>query len=121
MEINQSEVCNLDLAKNLRDLGVKQTGEFCWIYSIEGRKNVWRVSHKDAPYSDYAIRDGAPCAFTVAELGAMFPNEVVYPVRNCVGKWQHAGYLPGQYFASEADARAKMYIYFIENGLLPVP
>jgi transposase-like protein len=51
------------------------------MYSLKENREVWRVSQKDAPYSDTAIIDGAPSTFTVAELGEMLPNEVVYLFR----------------------------------------
>jgi hypothetical protein len=123
----EQQVTSLELAKRLKELGVKQNGLFCWNESISG---------KTKPYigNGTAIRKNEISAFTVAELGEMLPMEI----KNRNGKYD------GKYFETtriafknwtvsytqgkklivqvlgktEADARAKMLIHLIENNLL---
>ncbi len=128
----ENQVCSLELAKKLKELGVKQKSLIWWIYivssSYEGdddfatRKEGWKLSQ--APWKD---EKNSYSAFTVAELGEMLPqgcasfrcshsNEY-----KCVPPriLQEYSTMIGN---TEADARAKMLIYLIENNLpTPVP
>lgn len=67
-------------------------------------------------------------AFTVAELGEMLKRKkyMLIPV-TVEGEWQGADIVNGSYLplgrmdeVTEADARAKMLIYLIENKLIEV-
>ena len=110
----EDQVCSLELAKRLKALGVKQESAF-YFYgdgSVQfGKAMGWTCS-----------------AFTVAELGEMLP--VGYPfltsfrlpkdygVGDMNGKWTMTRGGKVEVLAdTEAEARAKMLIYLIENGL----
>lgn len=121
----EDQVVSLDLAKKLKELGVKQESLFFWS-SIEG-KGIF--------FSDKATWPSAYSAFTAAELGEILPIEIkghplvirhqafkegvawtinyVYPIG--LTAWLY------KYADTEADARAKMLIYLIEQKLIEVP
>jgi hypothetical protein len=67
MNIEQ-QVCSLDLAKQLKELRVKQ--ESCFIWVVEGLPSRSFVSDRKHGYV------GACAAFTVAELGEMLPYNI---------------------------------------------
>jgi hypothetical protein len=74
MEV-EKQVCNLELAKRLKKLGVKQESAFWWEQIKVAGKNEW---HKDwtLAFNSYSKPYDAThivSAFTVAELGEMLP------------------------------------------------
>jgi len=107
----ENQVCSLELAKKLKKLGIKQKSLWWW---------------RDFPNSPELTEDmlGIPneieySAFTVAELGKMLKG---------TGCWSLVGetlctcnYTDGQRIENElvanteANARAKMLIWLIEN------
>jgi hypothetical protein len=133
----EKQVVSLELAKRLKELGVKQESIFWWREFTEmatstgvQKANYWALQ-------DGAHRRGAISAFTVAELGEMLPHTVqkddcdwllhlaapfhskwiiYYQVDEGTDKirdgknWIMAD--------TEAGARAKMLIYLIENKLI---
>ena len=125
----KNQVVSLELAKRLRELGVKQEGYFWWAcaknYPANG--NTWKLSEKMAFYGDNVA------AFTVAELGGMLPRlsismsvaEGAEPKWVATSKhdveehpeWEWKGHHRAD---TEADARAKMLIYLLENKLIEV-
>lgn len=122
MKIEQ-QVCSLELAKRLKELGVKQESLFHWQHKLGGS------SESDAG-KDILVygRYGYHCvevasAFTSAELGEMLPpgptehvkvaKSVDYPdLWMC---WMR-GHVERD--VNEADARAKMLVWLIENNLI---
>ncbi len=153
------QVCSLDLAKRLKELGVKQDGTYAaWVwneyrkggrsrdggYSYTGGKFVdgkdARIDIQQRPNFELpqwtAEDDGHiwdhdcskrrwVAAFTVAELGEMLPHFTTDHFSD--GYW-HVRYAWGTTIReehyetekTEADARAKMLIYLLENKLLSV-
>jgi hypothetical protein len=119
----EDQVCSLELAKRLKDLGVKQESLHEWTFD----QHIWEL---DGPRPSDIFPEAFCSAFTVAELGEMLP----ILVRGKVVKFHKLGadptwiveYLPvtnddEKYHTealSEADARAKMLIYLLENKLL---
>lgn len=124
----EQQVVSLELAKKLKELGVTKESYFKWVTNgfpegAAGRK--WIVVRSQQ------FQEGFD-AFTVAELGEMLPNEI----RQKVGFWfNQAGMSHGWAVGyksrvmgllgnmeilevSEADARARMLIYLLENNLL---
>lgn len=137
MELGK-QVCSLELAKRLKELGVKQESLFIWIGEQpekKGQKEHYDVYRKDNWNTD-ALYDWV-AAYTVAELGEMLVQvevegewyvPVSYRFTNDPPSYEcellHRKMLKSSLHKtvsfSEADARAKMLIYLIENGLLDV-
>lgn len=123
MELEQ-QVCSLELAKKLKELGVKQESFAYWFsqtYAVEpvliygeGAERVFaNWNGKKPPTSN----GGLNSAFTVAELGEMLPPYGV--TRKCpMGDWHCGDSELGIKADTEADARAKLLIYLLENKLL---
>jgi hypothetical protein len=129
----EDQVCSLDLAKRLKELGVKQESFAFW-RDLEGHQMLLYCPDCSGKISsDYA-------AFTVAELGEMLPLRI--DARSKKDGRKHVAYyldyqaggfllrysyhldtrqvLAGVSADTEADARAKMLIYLIENKLITV-
>lgn len=126
----EKQVCSLPLAKQLKELGVKQDARYYWHEWDDGSAGLSKMKTEciDDHYSN------SFSAFTVAELGEMLPNcfkseehgyvnlvmmklydghsEVMYKSGKEVAYVERAG--------TEADARAKMLIYLLENKLTPL-
>ncbi|UPJ35834.1 hypothetical protein IVB45_02140 [Bradyrhizobium sp. 4] len=117
----EQQVCSLDLAKKLKELGVKWESAFSWIEHEDGE---WRLLR-------FGI-EGTICvaAFTVAELGEMMPGNFgghyVLTQKGLMGNRYYSTLMRLQDSTeaykieekTEADARAKMLIYAIENKLI---
>lgn len=123
----EKQVCNLELSKRLKELGVKQDGYFEWSYWMDHppheamdhqcQEKHWQVT--DRIGGNFGERHSA---FTVGELGEMLPRDF-YTMRDIVGAWDCASKNIGgkwvtQSAPTEADARAKALIYLIENRLV---
>jgi hypothetical protein len=119
----ENQVCSLELAKRLKELGVKQDSLFCWTTDL------------DIEFLPTDIRNDhvVIAAFTVAELGEMLPKEIngffFTQIPTINNEWylfyRHAFStmnLDNEEIYSddenEANARAKMLIYLIENDLI---
>jgi hypothetical protein len=124
----ETQVCSLELAKRLKELGVKQESAFGWYDTdLAGPQLVSRKSE-----SPLARKYGDPiAAFTVAELGENLPLHLdnvdwLYVWKSIVDWSVGYGCPDADGFnyrvvltsATEANARAKMLVYLIENGLL---
>lgn len=108
-------VCSLELAKRLKELGVRQESEFYWLVNDMTRL----VQFIGSEYGEYYS------AFTVGELGEKLPNYICsYRDRNtwfCNPKFERFTKTKlGTIADTEADARAKMYCYLLENKLVEV-
>lgn len=129
----EDQVVSLELAKNLKELGVEQESLFYWIERCNADGTdyfVYMLANVERPLLKHI--NIAAAAFTVAELGEMLPKTLAseeFGSLELVWKHDLIGY--GQYqfecvFYSvdilpedtEADARAKMLIYLIENKLI---
>jgi hypothetical protein len=163
----EDQVVSLELAKRLKELGVRQESVCYWTERWQlgepddktvGVRFASNPDFSGTPYSYHAERDLCS-AFTVAELGEMLPK-IIFTKKSVFDKeakqWVEVefhhqpnfSYKPGavQYVTSfyyekkykqkyeryaghqdqlcilfadtEADARAKMLIYLIENKLI---
>jgi len=123
MEISK-QCCSLEQAKRLKELGVKQDSIAVWFNSSVGLCLLYRTS-------DFTF-ENEWAAFTVAELGEMLPHS---PLPNTGNSWNwyhrycwkghSVGYtaygqepIQQDWFATEAQARAAMLIYLLENKLI---
>lgn len=122
----ENQVCSLELAKELKKLGVKQESQFYW-----NRGQSYLICED----SRLRVPEDVS-AFTVAELGEVLPEvtaiqngelgrlEITYRTYSEDGnrEWDVC-YMANNDFRSEfanteADARAKMLIYLLENKLI---
>jgi len=133
----EQQITNLELSKKLKELGVRQESLFVYVpqsqpvspgmfgtiptdkYTLEKNIGKWKCEHYPA--------------FTVAELGEMLPiefdidsyKEERSPEKGAPSKWcsslERNNFQPRDYYTeadTEANARAKMLIYLLENKLL---
>lgn len=114
----EDQVCSLDLAKRLAKLGVDTESYFSWMEHGEGPETLHVRKNEVTPYTyEYP-------AFTVAELGEMLPTRVkgtILVTGHLHDGWTlqyrlHDSIVHEIRDLKEADARAKMLIYLIENG-----
>jgi hypothetical protein len=145
----EDQVVSLDLAKRLKELGVKQESLYSWsvpdvskaqsgINADNLKKCEPGLFPSDVPWGEFFE---PIAAFTVAELGEMLPVEVTVPEGDSYLLKLHMGtrlasrahvarvlyedvdednWLHSVEADTEADARAKMLIYLIENKLITV-
>jgi hypothetical protein len=123
----ENQVCSLELARELKELGVKQESLFWWAFDKKqngnwGEPNDAKYSYLwDVTYSAGLMEINAEVvvsAFTVAELGEMLKN---LKYISGLPSWDGSNWVTiGHDFkaSTEADARAKMLIYLLENNLL---
>jgi len=136
MELSK-QVTSLELSKKLKELGVKQKSLFYWVEkenTVDGCKVsifskydgdfFFVLSNESNKYECSRETGRRISAFTVAELGKMLPSET-YTKREINGnltcastKIINAYPMPCQIAKTEADARAKMLIYLLENKLI---
>ena len=133
----ENQVCSLELAKRLKELGVKQESLYYWSLCQGCVKEYGAKGIK----VDYELGDSGHgdkwSAFTVAELGEMLPvkffdkeyDEEMYTVfSKNDDEWityyvysEEGGEAYRETDKNEANARAKMLIYLIENKLMEIP
>lgn len=118
----EKQVVSLELARKLKELGVRQESAFYW-RELSGECKL----HKN--YSvNVKRREWVYCfaAFTVAELGEMLPIKTA-SYREAGDHWEmrmsNPSYEAKQFThdlrtATEADARAKMLCYLIEQKIV---
>jgi hypothetical protein len=128
----ENQCVSLELAKKLKELGVRQIALFCWsetetVPSGRDYRLYYKGENAGGNSLDYS-------AFTVAELGEMLPDSItneddevcwfyhdknnqchrVSYVHACEEICSPLVEVKGE---TEANARAKMLIYLIENKL----
>lgn len=127
------QVVSLDLAKRLKELGAKQKSLFVWYTNADNGHLLYLGEDNMRPMEAKTYS-----AFTVAELGEMLPNDF-YPYTSFDGETTEHD-VEGSFYKTfkvnktwicedcfeeykvtanaEADARAKMLIYLLENKLV---
>lgn len=135
----EQQVTSLDLSKRLKELGVKQES-VCWwcerYQLIEKEKKHIGVRFNTNPdfsgtYYSYHHEQDICSAFTVAELGELLLSQIVnYEYRTREGKYRVWWYGSPKSMIeqqmhhidadTEADARAKMLCYLLENKLITI-
>ena len=122
-------MCNLELSKRLKELGVKQYTAFYWTVPKNDTTEIrafLEAYSVEQNWLDGMIKKIA--AFTVAELGEMLPAGYLtwwYAKQDGQGTtlWRcSASVYDNEPITkesnTEADARAKMLIYLLENKLI---
>ena len=124
----EKQVVSLELSKKLKELGVKQDSLFYWHTNKHGHPEFIRqTKENEGSLTDLETHS----AFTVAELGEMLPfgaksyvgshsNDLkviiwVTEYHSVSDDWECGD---EKFAKTEADARAKMLIYLIENKLI---
>jgi hypothetical protein len=162
----ENQVCSLELAQKLKELGVKQESLFSYI-DWYGNK-IWQLKNSTTRGKTIPSEMTEVSAYTVAELGEMLPQVVDFPDpvdipenadtkrlkespegRIRLEEMRYRGLLstskPNGWFVyykgfkildspyrisatdisgkdnTEADARAKVLIYLLENKLITTP
>lgn len=120
----EDQVCSIEFAKKLKELGVKQDSYFKYELRESGYIEIFHSQPTSIAHKYYS-------AFTVAELGDMLPDsfngyELKFSKTTDNYCFYYKKYI--QYDGNvilclteekkEADARAKMIIYLIENKLI---
>src|ERR1019366_305876 len=121
----EQQVVSLDLAKRLKELGVRQESLVVWVNSNPAKWEL-RILNSNELQTVPLDEPNTYSAFTVAELGEMLPKGYVTGrskaedsekcfCRPDVGgkKLDHLTIAD-----TEADARAKMLIYLLEKNLI---
>jgi len=119
----EDQVCSLELAKKLKELGVDQDSYFYWcrIRDLETDHVSIKSESQIENLENYYQVDKITSAFTVAEIGEMLPH--FFDSWHEVGTWEYSIKLDrdgGMTFCAktEADARAKTLIYLLEKGFI---
>lgn len=139
----ENQVCTLEQAKRLKELGVLQYSYFSWC-GEEGQRLMdngrdgmavqeWVFVANTEPVNNMQAdhRENVPgakpfaAAYSVAELGEMLPPEycsIRCETHGSIGweSWQRGGLLPLIAFATEAECRATLLIRLIESKLITV-
>jgi len=122
----QDQVCSFELAKKLKELGVKQGSLFYWYTDGLNFQVDIKTDYIRGVYGYSGKQDEMYPTFTVAELGEMLPNfcssyQMPEPhTSSSISLWYCGAKETelSQVAETEADARAKMLIYLIENNLM---
>lgn len=122
----EQQVCGLNLAKNLKELGVKQKSVFYWCNPYKNEKFDLKMEPEMCNYGEYWFS-----AFTVSELIKIFPKnwtvswqstindgkeEVFFEVIDqTTGNNYHTLY---PFEISMADACAESLAYLLKNKII---
>lgn len=134
----EDQVVSLELAKKLKELGVKQESVFYWI--DECKNGDWEIAFEDewdtvsGEWGDGSVLKDHPhfSAYTVAELGEILPLYLILPytlgrdkqynlkIEKYANGWNvsYGRWGEPRNTDTEANARAKMVIYLKENKLI---
>ena len=134
----KDQVVSLDLAKALKEAGVKQESLFYWFFDAHSFKPNWYIDLRNSTYSE----EKRMSAFTSAEVGEWLPMDLsllnTTPPRGIFGfrtkkvsdgsLWRIAYYkknpkeknriLHEVSDKNEAKARGQMLLYLIQQGLI---
>jgi hypothetical protein len=122
----EQQVCSLELAKRLKELGIKQQSALYWVICKDKESELSQLEYTGQKSWLDGMFERAS-AFTVAELGEMLPAAQLRmihrsPVGDCwtlpIHAEAHASSRGTDHVETEADARAKMLIYLFENKLI---
>lgn len=130
----EQQVVSLELAKKLKELGVRQDSLFYW-YLAKNVNNIDLEYRPDSLAGHPTHKNNYCSAFTVAELGEMLPRRITkarwtwicfkdavdsMDIWNCILADEEVSRREVKRLLAEteADARAKMLIWLIEEGYI---
>jgi hypothetical protein len=114
----KDQCVSYDLAKRLKELGIKQESYFIWAKNnLIPRLSIMQLDKHEL------FEPHICAAFTIAELGEMLPlwwdsgkregkDYMCRVYEKTTDKTHHA------FAETEADSRAKLLIHLLENGLI---
>ena len=121
----EQQACSFELAKRLKELGVKQESYFYWVGDVRIEKESLFIVSCENPLVVCPIKYSA---FTVAELGEILPPVLQHDRSDrvselSINRFQNLWlYSYGDFLAddrnfsdTEADARASLLIYLLEK------
>lgn len=121
----ENQVVSLELAKKLKELGVKQESLFYWVRrDMQADDSVVQIMQNKI-HESYG--ETLCSAFTVAELGEMLPKEKMTFVNWFESGWridygterdEHSRVGAHLIDKNLANAIAKMVIYLLENKII---
>jgi hypothetical protein len=134
MELSK-QVCTLEQAKRLKELGVDQKGYFMWQETCD--VDEYMPQETVARFDEEAFQNiGIAAAFTVAELGEMIPDSLLIDgyyrchfheykqgrnkqpaIYTCTFGKSEDKEVPDFDSTNEAESRAALLIYLLENKL----
>lgn len=100
----QEQVCTLEQAKRLKELGCKQESYFGYVYaSFHNHWSLYAIDYRSSKEI---------AAYTVAELGEMLVKQGVNAMPYVAGGlwWRQT-----KYYQTEAQARAALLIHILEQ------
>ena len=124
----EKQVTSLELSQRLKELGVKQDSYWVWVHPFKAKdlkhfydedNKLWKLMPRQSLAPARVVRH-IFAAFTVAELG------IALPIETTSEKWieddgtffvRSEAEVYNTYENTEADARAKMLIYLMEEKL----
>ncbi len=112
----ENQVCSLELSKELKELGVKHESLFWYTVYVNQTYDIhYQFDSKHIPPAHYS-------AFTVAELGELLPDFIEIE-RDCYFSndkylWRVQSPDHETFNENEANARAEMLVYLLENKLM---
>ncbi len=115
LEFNKN-FCSRELSEKLKDIGVKQDGSYVWL------KSDYKKEKYSIVFASKRIKEkyDFPSAFTVAELGEMLRKgmngKIILQAKEQIRQLA----LKINSMEDEADSRAKMLAYLIENNLIKI-
>jgi hypothetical protein len=117
----ENQVCNLEQAARLKELGVKQDSHFFWVNRKEKSKLVYAKNIE-------CLETLPICsAFTISELGQMLDSETGTQRNGSedsgYANWEwvdNSNQLGMGMFATEVEARADMLITLLQKNLIQV-
>ncbi len=126
----ENQVVSLELAQKMKELGFKQESFFVFVKNRQTAfPDIYPMRIFDAEYHNGKTQpafhyDIICSAYTVAELGEMLPENFYESMgRTLKGGWcvlLDKDEDTMLYADTEADARAKMLIYLVENKLITI-
>lgn len=128
----EQQVVSLELAQKLKELGVKQESLYYWAtFDVDEEAPAEIIDAYTRKAKSWFIGENCYSAFTVAELGEKIRKQEKYgmPIYDTYHKQWYSGYWDDEcneqanYWIdisadTEADARAKMLVYLLENNLI---
>lgn len=112
----EDQVCSLELARKLKELDVTQDSYCYWVGGSRGVSGGFVLVNDISLFFEELY-----AAFTVAELGELLPVGIWYSKDGDSWCCLSGGNLQdghAQFADTEANARAKMLVYLLENKII---